>query len=247
MWKYYDITHRLHTLLNPMSEEKVRQMISILKIPEGAKVLDLGCGKGEFLRLAAHHTNIQGVGVDLSPYYLEEAKNFKTEFTNGSTLKYVEQDGREFVEHTSETFDVTICMGASWIFDNYSGTLQALMAITKPGGMIIFGEPYWKNEPSEAYLDAAQTEKEMFQTYAGNVKIGEEFGLRPIYAIQSNLDEWDKYEWLQTRAVDLYLQSHSDDPDNDDLVSTLQNSFHAYINEGRDVLGWAIYVFTKVS
>jgi cyclopropane fatty-acyl-phospholipid synthase-like methyltransferase len=53
MWKFYDITHREHVVCNPTSEEKLARLVDILGLQTDAQVVDIACGKGEFLiRLA---------------------------------------------------------------------------------------------------------------------------------------------------------------------------------------------------
>ncbi len=45
---------------------KLTRYKEILKlIPEGSKVLDLGCGKGSFLNMLKHHHNMSGTGVEI--------------------------------------------------------------------------------------------------------------------------------------------------------------------------------------
>ena len=52
-WKFYDITHREHVICNPTSEEKLTRLVELLRLPPRAQVVDIACGKGEFLmRLA---------------------------------------------------------------------------------------------------------------------------------------------------------------------------------------------------
>ena len=63
-WKYYDITHRFHTYLNPLSPGRMEELISLINLHEGAEVLDIGCGKGEFLMHLAKYRDIQGTGVE---------------------------------------------------------------------------------------------------------------------------------------------------------------------------------------
>ncbi len=36
MWKFFDITHRDHILCNPMSLEKLEQLIALLPLKPGA-------------------------------------------------------------------------------------------------------------------------------------------------------------------------------------------------------------------
>ena len=52
-WKFYDITHREHVICNPTSEEKLARIVELLRLPVDGRVVDIACGKGEFLsRLA---------------------------------------------------------------------------------------------------------------------------------------------------------------------------------------------------
>lgn len=52
-WKFFDITHKEHVICNPSSLEKYQQLINLLRLPNGAQVLEIAMGKGEFIiRLA---------------------------------------------------------------------------------------------------------------------------------------------------------------------------------------------------
>ncbi len=55
MWKYFGITHTDHTVMNPMSLAKTKELIDLLRLPDGGRVLDVACGKAEFLCLVAEH------------------------------------------------------------------------------------------------------------------------------------------------------------------------------------------------
>ncbi|MHA2386238.1 MAG: SAM-dependent methyltransferase, partial [Candidatus Thorarchaeota archaeon] len=63
-WKYFDITHRHHLLCNPTSKTKFERLCSLLKLQSSAHVLDIACGKGEYLVRLAEIYGISGVGVD---------------------------------------------------------------------------------------------------------------------------------------------------------------------------------------
>lgn len=245
-WKYYDITHKLHTMLNPMSEAKVDELIGLLDLKPGSMVLDIGCGKGEFLSRLANSIGIDGIGVDLSPYFIKDAKERNKEFSNKSNIKYIESDGKVYLEGDNTQYDLTTCMGASWIFGGHEGTIKALMKVTKKNGIIIAGEPYWIKEPTNWYLEISEIKHGDFLTHAGNVEVGEKLGLRPLYVMVSNLDDWDRYEGLQSLAADRYIKNNPGDEDNEELIKTVSKYRTAYLREGRDVLGWALYVFRKV-
>ena len=68
------IAHGGIDLMNPLPPAKLDEVLGVLELEPGARVLDLGCGKGELLlRIAARHA-IAGVGVDRSPELLAEAR-----------------------------------------------------------------------------------------------------------------------------------------------------------------------------
>jgi hypothetical protein len=37
-WKYYDIIHRHHTLMNPVDDDRLEDVYNLLSLPEGARV-----------------------------------------------------------------------------------------------------------------------------------------------------------------------------------------------------------------
>src|SRR3970040_2310932 len=42
----------------------------------------------------------------------------------------------------SKRFDIALCLGASWIWGGYVGTLRGLLRLTAPGGRVLVGEPF---------------------------------------------------------------------------------------------------------
>ena len=55
-WKFYDVTHRRHVLCNPTSLSKLDDIIALLGLKPGARVVGIACGKGELLaRLAERY------------------------------------------------------------------------------------------------------------------------------------------------------------------------------------------------
>ncbi|MCK5264063.1 MAG: class I SAM-dependent methyltransferase [Candidatus Thorarchaeota archaeon] len=242
-WKYYDITHKHHVLCNPMSEEKLDRFCHLLKLPRGYRVLDIACGKGEVLVGLAEKYGISGVGVDLSPFCIKDCKDKHLERVPDTELVFIEMDGAKYQPISGEQFDVSMCLGASWVFENHVGTLQALKHMTKSGGLVIVGEPFWLKEPTTEYLEATSMTRESFRSHEENVSLGEEMGLTCLYTIVSNKDDWDHYETLQWWAVDDYIKSHRDDPDNKELLDRIRKAKEIYLKWGRDTLSWAIYIF----
>ncbi len=247
-WKYFDITHRFHVLCNPTSIAKLDELIGLLRLDQSSSVLDIACGKAEMLVRLAEAYDIRGVGVDLSPFAIADAEEKKRQRVPDSSVQFVTANGADYHPEISGKFDLSMCIGASWIYGDHRGTLKAMKDMTKPGSMVMVGEPFFSKEPSGEYLAAEGFSRDAFSTHYGNVQIGEEEGLTPLYTMVSNQDYWDRYETLKMYAVDDFARHNSGDPDLPEIQARNSMTQETYLRWGRDILGWAIYLFrTPVS
>ncbi len=243
MLKFYDITHRRHVVCNPTSEQKLARLVELLRLPAGAQVVDIACGKGEFLIRLAEAYGVRGVGIDISPFFIAEAKSRLAARAPSAGIVFTEMDGADFKPDRPHGFDLASCIGASWIFGGHSRTLEALIPMVRPGAWVIVGEPYWRQEPSEEYLKASGCAREAFGTHFSNAEAGDRLGLDLVHTIVSSRNDWDTYEGLQWLAASEYARTHPDDPDLAELVERVRSARAAFLRWGRDTLGWAIYVF----
>ena len=242
--KYYSIGHKQHVVCNPLSEAKLDEVVGLLDLPEHARVLDIGCGKGEFLVRTAARWRCTGVGVDLSPYFVSDARARVKSSGLESSVSIVEGNGSEYTAEP-DSFDVSACFGASWIWGGFQGTLGALRAWTKPGGLVIAGEPFWRHSPSPDYLQASQLSESMFSSHAGNVEIGIGLRLSLLHTVVANHDDWDRYEGYQWLAAEVYGQRVPEDPDLPEIRHRIRQARDNYLRWGRDALGWAVYLFLR--
>ena len=242
IWKYYGITHRNHLICNPTSEAKVDEMANLLPLQPGSKVLDIACGKAELLlRIATRH-QCSGVGVDISPYEVEEAQRRTASRNLQDRIEIVLASGADY-DIQPHSFDLAMCIGATWVWNGYEGTIEALKKAVTPGGLIAIGEPFKMKEPSAEYLAAEPGFADGIVTHAENVRIALEHGLTPLYTIASNHDDWDRYESLQWIAAEEYAREQPEDPDVPELLSRSRKSRDIYLEHGRETLSWAIYLF----
>ena len=85
--------------------------------------------------------------------------------------------------------------------------------------------------------------REEFGTHYDNVTVGEEEGLRCIYTIVSNQDDWDRYETLQWYSAAMHAAENEDDPDVPEILARVAHGRTNYLRWGRNTLGWALYLF----
>lgn len=245
IWKYYGITHADHTVMNPMSLAKTEEIIECLRLPDGGRVLDVACGKAEFLCRVVQRYGVTGVGVELSPVTIEEARRNVASRGLEGRIALLHMDGGDYATDVGAQLDLASCIGGSWIYQGHRGTLQALGRWVRPGGLVLVGEPFWRAEPDPEYLKLTEQEAGLWGTHAGNVRIGVELGFSLLYAMGANEDDWDRYEGLQWQAAERYAADHPGDPDVAPLLRTLNRHRDAYLRWGRDCLGWAMYLFRK--
>jgi len=239
------IAHSLHTFWNPVSDDAVDDLIWALDLEPGARVLDIACGAGELLLRIAGRGDISGVGVDISPFALERAREAKAATQPDADITFVESDAKDYVP--GATFDVVCHVGASWIWNGYAGSLAALHDLVRPGGRVLFGEPYWRvEEPPEAYLRSESLTRDGFTDLAGLGKAVEEAGFRMLYLLASSEQDWDRYEMLQSLAVDQWVEAHADHPDREEVLAIQKRARDAYLRWGRDVLGFAQMILRRL-
>jgi len=242
-WKFYDITHREHAVCNPTSEEKVARLVELMQLPTDAQVVDIACGKGEFLMRLAEAYNVRGVGVDASPFCIADADRRLRAQAPPARIAFTQMDGADFEPDEPHSFTLASCIGASWIFGGHGGTLDALVSLVEPDGWVIAGEPYWLQEPSEEYLRACGFTRDAFGSHVENVEAGERRGMDLVHTLVSSKDDWDRYEGLQWYSSSEYARAHPDDPDLPELLERVAKNKSVYLSWGRDTVGWAIYVF----
>ncbi len=242
-WKFYNITHREHVVCNPTSEEKLARLVELVRLSRDAQVVDIACGKGEFLIRLAEAYGMNGVGVDISPFCIAEAEERLKARAPRAAITFNKMDGAEFKPDRSNSFTLASCIGASWIFGGHAGTLAALVDMVKPDSWVIAGEPYWLREPPQEYLQATGLTRDGVGSHAENVEAGERRGLDLVHTLVSSNDDWDRYEGLQWYAAAEYARTHPDDPDLPELLERVAKDKSAYLRWGRDTLGWAIYLF----
>jgi SAM-dependent methyltransferase len=244
IWKYFAVSHAQHEICNPLSSAKLDELIGLLELPDGGRVLDIACGKAEFLMRTTRRWSALGTGIDISPFFVADARARIDSAALAEQIEIVEANAAEY-EGEPGAFDLVSCLGASWIWNGWRPTLEALSRWARPDGWVVAGEPFWIGEPSSEHLEASGHKRDSFADHAGNVRAGLDCGLRFCHAIASNTDDWDRYEGYQSLSVENYALANPDDPDLADIRRLVEHARDVYHRFGRLEFGWAAYVFRK--
>jgi SAM-dependent methyltransferase len=238
---YYAIVERYHALQNPTSADKILLLGERLRLDASSEVLDIACGRGGPALVLADRFGCRVTGVERESSFVEAARRRAAARGLAARFDVVEADAREF-RIEPERFDVVLCLGATFIWDDLQGTLEALVPAVRPGGYLAVGEPYWRQWPVPVNVDA-----QSFVPLPDTVDVIERAGLAVVALIASSLDDWDRYETLHWQAAEEWLREHPDDPAAAAIEEQHREYRRRYLEHRRDLLGWALFAGLKAA
>ncbi|NIH87812.1 methyltransferase [Amycolatopsis granulosa] len=195
------LAHADHPVAAPLGDEAVARLLA-RALPRGdERILDLGCGGGEWLLRALElRPQARGEGVDLSEVALEHARREAARRGLADRLALHHLDAAEF---TGPPADLVLCVGSTHAFGGLLPALAAARKLLTPGGRVIVGDGYWEQEPSAEAVELLGDLADLPATV--DMVTGD--GWVPIYGHLSTRHELDDYEWnwsgsLAERAPD---------------------------------------------
>jgi SAM-dependent methyltransferase len=223
------VAHGDLEFMGPYDETSFEQLLDGAGLSTGARVLDLGCGKGALLRWLASRAPIDGTGVDLHP---------GTRPIPG--VRLVAGDARSFPAEPG-SFDLVCSVGA------VSG-IGDLAALARPGGLVLLGDGYWRQAPGDDYLralGAGATVDDMLD-WEATLAIGAPHGLTLVRSVSSSVEQWDGYEATWAANGERYAAEHPGEPCLAEFLDWIRNGRRRYTElGGRDTLGFALLLFRK--
>ncbi len=239
--RQHEISEAEHRILNPFDEEKLMLLGEICRLQTGKHQLDLACGKGEMLCRWAARFGIEGLGVDISEVFLAAARKRAEELDVADRVRFEQGDAGRF-EAGARAYDIVSCIGATWIGGGLAGTLALMRAALRPGGLMLVGEPFWKDPPPTAALAALGCKPEDFTSLAGTLDRFRAAGASLVEMVLADDDTWDRYVASQWWTVRRWLEAHGDDPDAPAMRAFLDDSRRTHLEYGRRYLGWGVFV-----
>jgi SAM-dependent methyltransferase len=231
---FYAVAERDHDIQNPTSPGKIRQLGEWLRLGPETRVLDVACGKCGPALILASSFGCRVTGVERASEFVAAARARVADAGLGDLIEVVESDGRDFPLEPG-AWDVALCLGATFVWDDLDGTLSALVPAVRPGGHVVVGEPYWRRAApvgmdTMGYVSLSETAAKI-----------ERHGVTLIGLLSSSTDDWDRYESLHWRAVEDWLAENDDD----EIRRTSEEHKRNYLAR-RDAFGWAMFLARKL-
>lgn len=233
---------------NPLSSERADELVGLLELSPGDRVLDAGCGRGEFLIRVIEATGCAGLGIDRDAECIAAARYSAKSRVPAALADFRVADMREIVLERA-SFAACICLGSSHAFGSgdraFPGALAALAQLIHPGGKVLIGEGDWKQPPAPEYLELLGEPVGIYHDHAGNIELAGRLGWMTHFAAESSSQEWDAFEAAHLARFELQTAAAPGDPA---LCARLVRSrrwYAGYERWGRQKMGFGFYLFSQ--
>jgi ubiquinone/menaquinone biosynthesis C-methylase UbiE len=241
------VGHSSHHFSSPVSAEMLDRVLAVSGIERGWRAVDLGCGPGAMALHLAERYGVRVEAVDRSAIMLDLARQRAADSPAGKHLSFRQAESADWLKG-AEPCDLVMAVGAGMLVpgaqDN-EAQLRALAGAVRPGGRLLWGETFWKREPSAGFRAATGPVAQLYASHAEYVAAGEAAGLVPLYAAVSADQDWDEYAWRYSTAVETYAAERPDDAEAQAMRARIQGWRKLYLGEGREVMGFGLYLFAK--
>jgi SAM-dependent methyltransferase len=206
--RFSAIGHSTFAYCNPLPAAKTEAVLDQLRLRPGARVLELGCGKGELLAAMARRSAISGLGLERSAPMAEAAQARLA----GTDVEVRCADAT--AAPLGEPWDVIACIGLPELFGAHHVTLATLAGAVPAGGCLLWGTTYWASPPPRHLLDLLQVSAEDYDDYAGVVARAKGLGLTTLCVRTASRDDWDHYQWTYQTNLHHHL-TNAEEPDDE--------------------------------
>ena len=221
------VAHAGIEFMGPYGTSSLERLFEGVSLSPGARVLDLGCGKGALLAWLSAREPITGVGVDLARC---EREIPGVEFRQGDATEQGEPDG---------SFDLVCSIGSV-------SSLSDLARWARPGGLVLLGDGYWRREPSDEYIAALGATRDQMSDLATTVAAGDPLGLELVASVPSSDEDWAAYEGAWAGNGEHYAAANPEEPGVNEFLAWIRNGRHRYLElGGQEVLGFVLLLFRR--
>lgn len=236
------LAHITHPVKAPLDDDSVRRLLGHGAPRGDERILDLGCGGGEWLlRALTAHPHLHAEGVDIAGEDLREAGEAANRLGVRARLALHHQEAADF--RSAHAFDLVLSVGATHAFGGLLPTLTAVRRHLAPGGRVLIGEGFWEREPSQEAVGIHGELTDLATTLDRVVADG----WTPVHGHVSTRRELDEYEWACWGSLASWALDHPADPDSAQVLETSTTRRAEWLRVYRDTWGFVTLVLRRTS
>ncbi len=239
--RIFNIAESAHLIHNPFTSEKLATLGAALRMEKGTRILDLASGSGEMLCTWARDYGIIGTGIDLSQLYTKQAKLSAEKLGVDDKVRFIHGDATGYV--SKEKVDVAACVGATWIAGGAMGTVRLLAQSLRPGGIILIGEPYWRQLPQTEDIARGCLANSIsdFLILPKLIASFGHIGYDVVEMVLADQDSWDRYEAASWFTMRRWLEANPGDEFAKEVREKLTSAPESYVTYTREYVGWGVF------
>ncbi len=234
---YWSVAEGDIDIQNPISRERLLLLDSYVRPGAGSRVLDVGCGKAFLLRHWAARYGIAGTGLESNPAFVKAAKQLAAADNVAARLEFVEGKAADY--KVSSSFDVGVCLGATFALNGFAETVHWLNAAVRPGGHVVVGDLVLLDPPKFGKLSDFPLE------LADAAGVFERNDMHVLGIISGTSGDFEHYVGSHRVAIDAWLRDNADHPQAPAVRAETGRSWRDYLERVRPRLGWSIFVARK--
>jgi len=147
---YYEFAHLYDKLFSRVFYPRIAKVVQELRIPPGAKVLEVGVGTGLSLDVYPHHCSV--TGVDLAPDMLEIAQE-KVDQHGWRHIKLQEMDALNMT-FADDTFDYVMAFHVVSVVPDARRLMSELSRVCRRGGTVVVINHFRSRNPIASTVDS---------------------------------------------------------------------------------------------
>jgi cyclopropane fatty-acyl-phospholipid synthase-like methyltransferase len=246
-WRFTTIAHASHRILGPVASETVeRALRRAAELREGSSrlVIDIGCGKGEFLVRALRHVGGEGLGIEPNPGFATAARERARELGLAARVTIEECRWQDLSSPPSGAA-LAICTGSVHAFGSFGDALRSLRDVVVANGLALVAPGYWRREPAAEYLAALDSTRDEQDDWDGTVARAGAAGWRVHLAHASTREEWAAYERAYATNVRAWCAAHAEDADAPAFAERIARWSALVERHGLETMGYALLLLQR--
>jgi len=142
---------------------------------------------------------------------------------------------------------VAACVGATWIAGGIAGTIELLARSLRTGGIILIGEPYWRQLPptEEVARGCLANSISGYFMLPELLTFFDSLGYDVVEMVLADQDGWDRYEAAKWLTMRRWLEANPNDELAKDIRADLTSEPKRYAAYTREYMGWGVFALMQ--